>query len=53
VGIELNHKSKNEVKKGDPSVAIRIESPTYATPATYGRHFTQQNEIYSHVLFSN
>lgn len=50
VGIELNHKSRNEVKKGDPSVAIRLESPSYATPACYGRHFTQDDEIYSKVI---
>lgn len=49
VGIELNHKSRNEVKRGDPSVAIRIECPNYATTATYGRHFTQDDDIYAKV----
>jgi translation initiation factor 5B len=53
VGIELNHKPRTQVKKGDPSVAIRVESPNYATPATYGRHFTQDNEIYAHVITNN
>ncbi len=49
VGIELNHKSKQETKRGDPSTAIRIEQPNYVTPATYGRHFTQDDTIYSKV----
>ena len=48
-GIELNHKSRNEVKKGDPAVAIRVECAVYETPKAYGRHFTQENEIYSMV----
>ena len=30
-------------------MAVRIESPSYQTPATFGRHFTQENEIYSHI----
>jgi translation initiation factor 5B len=49
VGIELNHKSRNEVKKGDPAVAIRIEMPSYNTAPTYGRHFVQEDDIYSKV----
>jgi translation initiation factor 5B len=49
----LNHKARTEVKKGDPSVAIRIESPNYATPATYGRHFTQDDDIYSKVFLND
>ncbi|KAJ3313645.1 hypothetical protein HDV04_001655 [Boothiomyces sp. JEL0838] len=49
VGIELNKKPKQVVKRGDPSVAIRVECATYQTPAMYGRHFTQDNEIYSHI----
>ena len=49
VGIELNHKSKQETKRGDPSTAIRIEQPNYATPATYDRHFTQDDTIYYKV----
>jgi translation initiation factor 5B len=49
VGIELNHKSRNEVKRGDPSVAVRIESASYETPKMYGKHFTQDMEMYSHI----
>lgn len=45
--IELNHKAKTETKKGDPSVAIRIELPNYSSAAVYGRHFTQDDEIYA------
>ncbi|KAJ2999795.1 hypothetical protein HDV02_001818 [Globomyces sp. JEL0801] len=52
VGIELNKKPKQEVKRGDPSVSIRLECPNYATPAAYGRHFTDKNDIYAHVNFS-
>jgi translation initiation factor 5B len=50
VGIEQNHKSKQSVKKGDPSVAIRVECAPYQTTAMYGRHFTHDNEIYSQVM---
>ena len=48
VGIEHNHKPKQEAKRGD-AVAVRIESPNYDTPKSFGRHFTEENEIYSHV----
>ncbi|KNC96910.1 translation initiation factor aIF-2 [Spizellomyces punctatus DAOM BR117] len=47
--IELNHKVQQEAKKGGPSVAIKIESPEYETPKLFGRHFTERNEIYSHI----
>lgn len=49
-GIELNHKPRLEVKKGEPSVAIRIELPNYANQTTFGRHFTQNDDIFSKVL---
>jgi translation initiation factor 5B len=49
VGIELNHKPRQEVKRGDPSVAIRVESASYETPKMYGRHFTEADEFYSFV----
>ena len=51
MGIELNHKPRTEVKKGDPSVAIRVEHASYETPKMYGRHFTEANDIYSNVSF--
>ncbi|KAJ3276931.1 hypothetical protein HK104_003575 [Borealophlyctis nickersoniae] len=47
--IELNHKAKQEVKKGEPSVAVRIEGSPYEAPKLFGRHFTEANEIYSHI----
>jgi translation initiation factor 5B len=49
VSLEINHKARTEVKKGDPSTSVRIECPNFATPKTYGRHFTQDDEIYSHI----
>jgi translation initiation factor 5B len=47
VGIELNHKPRQSAKKGDPAVAVRIEGAVYETPKAYGRHFTEENDIYS------
>ncbi|RKO87880.1 hypothetical protein BDK51DRAFT_20506, partial [Blyttiomyces helicus] len=47
--IEMNHKAKTEAKKGDPSVAIRIEVPGFDTPRMFGRHFDEKNEIYSQI----
>jgi translation initiation factor 5B len=51
VGIELNHKSRPEAKKGDPSVAIRIENAPYETPKLFGRHFNESSELFSRVKF--
>ncbi|KAI9342000.1 hypothetical protein BDR26DRAFT_859922 [Obelidium mucronatum] len=48
-GIELNKKVIQEVKKGGPSVSIKLEVPGYDTPKMFGRHFTQENELYSHI----
>ena len=48
-----DHKPRQEVKKGDPSVAIRVEGATYETPKAYGRHFTEENDIYAMVTLSN
>lgn len=49
--IEQNHKAIDVVKRGQAAggVAIKIECPTYETPKMVGRHFTEQNEIYSFV----
>lgn len=47
--MEINHKARTEVKKGDPSTSVRIECSNFETPKTYGRHFTQDNEIYSRI----
>ncbi|KAJ3019641.1 UNVERIFIED_CONTAM: hypothetical protein HDU68_010583, partial [Siphonaria sp. JEL0065] len=48
-GIELNKKVIQEVKKGGPSVSIKLEVPGYDTPKMFGRHFTQDQELYSHI----
>ncbi|KAI8813170.1 hypothetical protein BJ742DRAFT_673194 [Cladochytrium replicatum] len=48
-GIEVNHKARDIFKKGDPAMAVKIESASYETPKMYGRHFDHNNEIYSHV----
>jgi translation initiation factor 5B len=39
------------VKKGQAAagVAIKIECAVYETPKMVGRHFTEQNELYSKV----
>ncbi|KAI8824354.1 P-loop containing nucleoside triphosphate hydrolase protein [Fimicolochytrium jonesii] len=47
--IELNHKAQQEAKKGGPAVAIKIECPDFETPKLFGRHFTEKNELYSHI----
>lgn len=51
--MEQNHKSVEMVKKGQAGggVAIKIECPVYENPKTYGRHFTESDEIYSKVCF--
>lgn len=48
-GIELNHKHKEIVKRGEPSVAVKIEVASYETPKTFGRHFDENSELYSHI----
>ncbi|TPX42479.1 hypothetical protein SeLEV6574_g05583 [Synchytrium endobioticum] len=48
-GIELNHKSREIVKKGEPSVAVKIDGASYETPKMYGRHFTDKDNFYSEV----
>jgi len=49
IGIELNHKAKEVVRKGDPAVAIKIESPVYETPKMVGRHFFEKDQLYSRI----
>lgn len=48
-GMEINHKAKTELRKGDPSASVKIESASFIAPKTYGRHFTQEDEIYSRI----
>ncbi|KAJ3338454.1 hypothetical protein HDU93_009470 [Gonapodya sp. JEL0774] len=47
--IELNHKAKDVVKKNEPAVAIKIESPSYEAPKLIGRHFTEKDSIISAI----
>ncbi|KAI9016948.1 P-loop containing nucleoside triphosphate hydrolase protein [Gaertneriomyces semiglobifer] len=47
--IELNHKAVQEAKKAGPAVAIKIEGAEYETPKLFGRHFTEKNELMSHI----
>jgi len=39
------------VRKGQASggVAVKIECPSYETPKMIGRHFVEQDELYSKV----
>ncbi|KAJ1951767.1 eukaryotic translation initiation factor 5B [Linderina pennispora] len=49
--MEINHKQVEVVRKGESGagVAVRIDCPVYDTPKMYGRHFTDEDEIYSHI----
>jgi translation initiation factor 5B len=46
--VETNHKRVESAKKGS-SVAIKIVSRTGGLTKTFGRHFTIDDEIYSHM----
>ncbi|KAJ1943716.1 eukaryotic translation initiation factor 5B, partial [Linderina macrospora] len=49
--MEINHKQVDIVRKGEAGagVAVRIDCPVYDTPKMYGRHFTDDDEIYSRI----
>jgi translation initiation factor 5B len=47
--IELNHKPMQSVRKGSPSVAIKIDCASYEAPRMFGRHFTESDELVSKV----
>lgn len=47
--IEQNHKQKEVVRKGDPSVAVKLEVASYETPRTFGRHLDEKSTLYSHI----
>lgn len=49
VSIELNHKAQEVFKPGQPAVAIKIEGNIYDSPKMFGRHFTEDNLLYSHI----
>lgn len=47
--LEVNHKRLDVVtaKSAGAGVAVRIECAAYETPKMYGRHFTDQDELFS------
>lgn len=47
--IELNHRHMEQVKKGGPSVAIKIEHASYEPARLFGRHFTESDLLYSKI----
>ncbi|GAB5589230.1 eukaryotic translation initiation factor 5B [Umbelopsis nana] len=49
--MEQNHKAVETVKRGGAGggVAIKIECAVYETPKTFGRHFTETDELYSKI----
>lgn len=48
VSLEVNHQSRNSVKKGDTNagVAMRLEAPSSQQP-TWGRHVDEKDGLYS------
>lgn len=47
--IEVNHKAVPEVRRGGPSVAIKIEHASYEPARLVGRHFTERDELVSRI----
>lgn len=47
--IEQNHKSIPVVRKGGPSVAIKIDHEPWDTPKMVGRHFGEKDELVSRI----
>ncbi len=47
--IELNHRTMEQVKKGGPAVAIKIEHASYEPARLVGRHFTESDLLYSKI----
>ncbi len=47
LSMELNHKAKEVVKKGEPAVAIKIAGSEWETPKMIGRHFSEKDTIVS------
>lgn len=47
--IELNHKPVEQVRRGGPSVAVKLEQPSYEPIRQYGRHFTEQDDLLSRI----
>lgn len=44
--IERDHKQIQVCKKGQPSVAVKIEGPNQPL---YGRHLEEKDTLYSHI----
>lgn len=49
--LEVNHKRQDIVtaKSAGAGVAVRIECAAHETPRSYGRHFTDDDEVFSHI----
>jgi translation initiation factor 5B len=47
--IELNHRQMEQVKRGGPSVAIKIEHASYEPARLFGRHFIESDLLYSKI----
>jgi translation initiation factor 5B len=47
--IEANHKPLAEVRRGGPSVAIKIEHASYEPARMVGRHFGEKDELVSKI----
>ena len=47
--IELNHRQMDQVKRGGPSVAIKIEHASYEPARLFGRHFIESDLLYSKI----
>lgn len=47
--IELNHRPLPEVRRGGPSVAIKIEHASYEPARLVGRHFGEKDELASKI----
>ncbi|PJF18167.1 Elongation factor, GTP-binding domain-containing protein [Paramicrosporidium saccamoebae] len=47
--IEANHKPLPEVRRGGPSVAIKIEHASYEPARMVGRHFGEKDELVSKI----
>jgi len=51
--IEHNHKQKAVVKKGEPSVAIKIDVAPHETAKVCGRHFLETDVLHSQITRSS
>lgn len=47
--IELNHKPVTEVRRGGPSVAIKVDIASYEPARQLGRHFVESDDLYARI----